>query len=67
MDFLINSLSAVMATVAGALILANVLVVLATLLHQRRAAMRFLSHFSKVVSMLRLSDSFTQSRPYRHR
>lgn len=67
MHILINVLSALMAAVSGALVVANVFVMIATLLHKRRAAMRFLAHFSRVVTMLRLSDSYTPSRPYRTR
>ena len=65
MQFLVDALSAMMAVVAVALVSANVLVMVATLVHKRKAAMRFLAHFSRAVMMLRLSDSISPSRPYR--
>lgn len=67
MQLLIDALSAVMALTAGSLVAANVFVIVATLLHRRRFAMRFLSHFTRAVTLLRLSDTFGASRPYRHR
>jgi len=65
MSILINILSALMGFIGGSLVAANFYVVIATAFHKRRSAMRFLSHFSRVVSLLRLSDSVTPSRPYR--
>lgn len=67
MNVLIDALSALMVFVSSALVGANLLVVIATILHKRRAAMRFLAHFSRAVSLLRLSDGVFPSRPYRHR
>jgi hypothetical protein len=64
---LINTLSVVLAFVAGSLISANLFVLVATLLHRRKSAMRFLSHFSRAIMMLRLSDSVTPSRFHRQR
>ena len=62
---IISILVAVAAGVMGILVLANILVVLASITHRRRRAMEFLSHFSRAVMMLRLSDSINPSRPYR--
>jgi hypothetical protein len=67
MQILVDALSAMMAVVAIALISANLYVMVATALHKRKSAMRFLSHFSRAVMFLRLSDSITPSRPYRRR
>lgn len=64
-QILVTVLSALMATVIGALVLANIFVVSATILHKRQVAMRFLSHFTRAVILLRLSDSYAPSRPYR--
>lgn len=65
MQILISALSALMAATASALVSANVLVIVATALHKRRAAMRFLSHFTRVIGLLQLGDSANPSRPYR--
>lgn len=64
---IISILVAVAAGVIGMLILANVYVVLSTVTHRRRRAMKVLSHFSGAVMLLRLSDSVNPSRPYRRR
>ena len=67
LQILVDALSAMMALVAVALISANIYVMVATALHRRQSAMRFLAHFSRAVMMLRLSDSGNPSRPYRRR
>lgn len=67
LNIMIDILSALMATISGVLVFANLFVIAATLLHKRRFAMRFLSHFTRAVTLLRLSDSYKPSRPYRLR
>lgn len=52
----INILTAIMALVVSALVAANLLVILAAVTHQRNLAARFLSHFARVVMMLRFND-----------
>jgi hypothetical protein len=64
---IISILVSVAAALIGMLIIANVYVVLATITHRRRRAMKVLSHFSGAVMLLRLSDSVNPSRPYRRR
>lgn len=65
MQLLIDALSATLAFVGVALVAANVFVMIAAALHQRKYAMRVLAHFSRAVMLLRLSDSVNPSRPYR--
>lgn len=65
LHILVDVLSALMAFVAGMLVSANVYVVIASLLHKRKSAMRNLAQFSRVVMLLRLSDSVSPSKPYR--
>ena len=67
MQMLIDALSAAMVTIAVLLISANIFVIVASLFHKRKTAMRFLAHFSRAVMFLRLSDSVNPSRPYRTR
>ncbi|WP_107717806.1 MULTISPECIES: hypothetical protein [unclassified Novosphingobium] len=62
---LIDILSALTATVSFFLIAANLFVIVMTILHKRRLAMRVLFPFSRAVAMLRMSDSYRPSRPYR--
>lgn len=64
MDLLINLLSAMMVAVGALLIFANIFVIIATLLHRRHSAMRMLAPFARAVTMLRLGDSYSPSRPY---
>ncbi|WP_143004777.1 hypothetical protein [Novosphingobium aromaticivorans] len=61
----ISILVAFVAGVMVMLIAANIYVVVATFTHRRRKAMEVLSHFSRAVMMLRLSDSTNLSRSYR--
>lgn len=57
MSIVIETLAVGLATVAGALAVGNVFVIGASILHRRKDAMRALQPFSRIVSLLLLSDT----------
>ena len=60
---MINVLASLFGIVAGLLVVANVAVLVATLLRRRDVAVRLLLPLSRVLGMLRLGDESPSDRP----